>query len=135
MSSLHPPMLFALDLACDPIYEAFGEYPYLVGSVQERTAGPRSDVDVRLILDDEKYDALVSSPEFRTMLDIAFSAYLHAMTGLPIDFQIQRRTDANTQHAGKQRNPLGGRALADWPGDAARTITAASIARTFGDTK
>lgn len=123
MSGLHPPMLFKLDLACDPIYEAFGEYPYLVGSVQQRTAGPRSDVDVRLILDDERYDALISSPEVRTMLDIAFSAYLYTMTGLPIDFQIQRRTQANEIHAGKQRNPLGGRTLANWPGDAARTIT------------
>lgn len=110
-------MLFGLDLACKPIVEAFGESPYLVGSVQERAAGPRSDVDVRLILDDDKYDALISSSELRTMLDIAFSAYLHNSTGLPIDFQIQRRTEANTRHAGKQRNPLGLRSLADWIGD------------------
>lgn len=120
MSMLYPQMLFALDLACGPICEAFGEPPYLVGSVQERTAGPRSDVDVRLILDDEKYDALISSPELRTMLDIAFSAYLHQLTGLPIDFQIQRRTEANAIHAGKRRNPLGGRSLDNWTGDAPR---------------
>lgn len=118
MSSLSPPMLFLLDLACKPITEAFGVKPYLVGSVQERTAGPRSDVDVRLILDDEAYDALVTSPELRTMLDLAFSAYLRGITGLPIDFQIQRQTDTNGKH-NKPRNPLGCRPLAAWVGDSA----------------
>lgn len=119
MSSLHPPMLFALDLACKPIREAFGHEPYLVGSVQERKAGARSDVDVRLVLPDDEYDRLITSPSLRTMLDIAFSAYLEKFTGLPIDFQIQRRTQANAAHKGKQRNPLGGRSLANWIGDSA----------------
>ena len=117
MSGLSPPVLFALDLACRPIRQAFKETPYLVGSVQERTAGPRSDVDVRLILSDKKYDRLITSSELRTMLDIAFSAYLRDATGLLVDFQIQRRTRANEKHAGKQRNPLGVRELANWVGD------------------
>jgi hypothetical protein len=123
MSSLSPPRLFALDAACRPIAQTFGfgTGPYLVGSVQERTAGPTSDVDVRLILEDKKYDRLFKkqSPEFRTLLDLAFSGWLSAQTGLPIDFQIQRMTEANERHAGKQRNPLGRRTLANWIGDAA----------------
>lgn len=120
MSGLYPAMLFRLDLACKPIAEAFGAPPYLVGSTQERTAQARSDVDVRLILSDKKYDKLITSPELRTMLDIAFSAYLAQMTGLPIDFQIQRRTQANENHQGTGRNPLGVRPLSGWIGDAGR---------------
>jgi len=125
MSVLSPPRLYALDAACRPIREAFGCSPYLVGSVQERKPGPLSDVDVRLILSDEKYDRLFGkqSAAFRTILDLAFSAWLSQQTGLPVDFQIQRRTEANANHAGKQRNPLGGRALSDWLGDATPIAT------------
>ncbi len=126
MSTLSPPRLHALDAACRPIAEAFGRGvgPYLVGSVQERTAGPSSDVDVRLILPDKKYDRLFGkqSPEFRTLLDLAVSGWLAAQTGLPIDFQIQRMTEANERHA-KPRNPLGRRKLTAWIGDATPTRT------------
>jgi len=41
---------------------------------------------------------------------------LYAIAGYPP--QIQRMTEANANHAGKQRNPLGGRSLSDWRGDA-----------------
>lgn len=131
MSNLSPPRLYALDAACRPISEAFGfgVGPYLVGSVQERTAGPSSDVDVRLILPDKQYDRLFAkqSPEFRTLLDLAFSGWLAAQTGLPIDFQIQRRTEANELHP-KPRNPLGGRKLTAWLGDATPAPTTGSPA-------
>lgn len=122
MSALSPPMLHRLDLACKPIADLFpfGSGPYLVGSVQERTAGPSSDVDIRLILADKNYDRLMKgTPDgFATLLDFALSAYLRELTGLPIDFQVQRRTEANERHAGKQRNPLGRRRLNNWLGDA-----------------
>ena len=123
MSVLSPPRLYALDAACRPIREAFGSWPYLVGSVQERNPSPLSDVDVRLILSDKKYDRLFGkqSAAFRTILDLAFSAWLSQQTGLPIDFQIQRMTEANANHAGKQRNSLGGRPLSAWLGDATPT--------------
>ena len=90
------------------------------GSTQERTAGPGSDVDLRLILDDDTYDALMAgTPDgFATLLDFALAAYVRELTGLPIDFQVQRMTEANERHAGKQRNPLGGRSLTNWAGDA-----------------
>jgi hypothetical protein len=119
VSGLSPPVLFRLDLACKPIAEAFGTEPFLVGSVQERKATALSDVDVRLILTDKAYDKLIKTPQMRTMLDMAFSAYLRDFTGLPVDFQIQRMTQANEKHAGKQRNPLGGRPLTAWVGDSA----------------
>lgn len=122
MSTLSPPVLHRLDLACKHISEVFGGFngPFLVGSVQERTAGPASDVDLRLILDDETYDALMAgTPDgFATLLDFALAAYVRELTGLPIDFQVQRMTEANERHAGKQRNPLGRRSLTAWLGDA-----------------
>jgi hypothetical protein len=127
MSVLSPPVLHRLDLACKHISEVFGGFngPYLVGSVQERTAGPGSDVDLRLILDDEVYDSLMAGvPDgFATLLDFALAAYVRELTGLPIDFQVQRMTEANAKHAGKQRNPLGGRSLTNWIGDARPEIS------------
>jgi hypothetical protein len=118
MSTLSPPVLHRLDLACHHIARVFkdiGYGPYLVGSVQERAAGPGSDVDVRLILIDEHYDALMAGtpPGFATLLDFAISAYLRELTALPVDFQVQRMTEANERHQGGQRNPLGGRHLGD----------------------
>jgi hypothetical protein len=121
MSSLSPPVLHRLDLACGPVAEAFAATPYLVGSVQERTSKAGSDVDVRMILTDKVYDRLMKgapSEGFATFLDLAVSAYLREMTGLPIDFQVQRMTEANANHKGGQRNPLGGRKLTNWIGDA-----------------
>lgn len=107
--------MFLLDLACKPIVEAYGHPPYLVGSVMERA--DYRDVDVRLILDDDQYERLVPTPELRTMLSVAFTAYLRQATRLPIDFGIQRFTQANEQHD-KPRNPLGLRHLISWTGDA-----------------
>jgi hypothetical protein len=123
MSTLSPPVLHRLDLACHHIARVFkdiGYGPYLVGSVQERAAGPGSDVDVRLILIDEHYDALMAGtpPGFATLLDFAISAYLRELTALPVDFQVQRMTEANANHTGGSRNPLGGRHLTNWVGDA-----------------
>lgn len=122
MSTLSPPLLHRLDLACKHIRETFGGFagPFLVGSVQERTAGPTSDVDLRLILPDEGFDALMAgTPDgFATLLDFALGAYVREITGLPIDFQVQRMSEANERHGGKQRNPLGGRSLTNWIGDA-----------------
>lgn len=120
MSTLSPPVLHRLDHAAKPVVEAFGPHVYLVGSVQERKAGAGSDVDVRLILPDKKYDRLMfdTKPGFATMLDFALGAYMRELTGLPIDFQVQRQSQANERHAGKQRNPLGSRDLTNWAGDA-----------------
>lgn len=114
-TSLSPYQLFRLDLACNPIADAYGHSPFLVGSAM--TVSHPRDIDVRLILDDEQYDRLIPTPAIRTVLSFALTAYLVQATGLPIDFGIQRRTEANAQHP-HPRNPLGGRYLSDWTGDA-----------------
>lgn len=41
----------------------------------------------------------------------SMTAWLRAETGLPIDFQIQRQTEANKKYGNQFRNPLGVRGL------------------------
>lgn len=100
--------LMRLNDACIRIYEAFGHSPYLVGSSGQR-AGYR-DVDVRSILPDDEFDAIFGGRLFFwSMFCLAVSEYLRAVTGLPVDYQVQRMTEANEKHPGGWRNPLGGR--------------------------
>lgn len=117
-SYLSPPEMFRLDLACKPIVEAFDTPPYLVGSVSHRR--DFRDVDVRLMLEDAEYDRIFPTEEHRIFLGFAVSAYLRDATGLPVDFQFQRRTEANTNHPGTGRNPLGRRHLGNFIGDAGK---------------
>ncbi|MDQ0894428.1 hypothetical protein [Agromyces ramosus] len=121
MSAFSPRQMFLLDLACQPLAEAFRHLGYgvfLVGTAAER--GEYRDVDVRMILDDKSYDKLAktSSVEGMAFLGLAIGQYLASMTDLPIDFQIQRMTEANAKHGGKTRNPLGVRGLTNFRGDA-----------------
>lgn len=121
MSAFSPRQMFILDLACQPIAEAFSDLGYgvfLVGTAAER--GEYRDVDVRMILTDKSYDkfAKAASAEGMAFLGLAIGQYLASMTELPIDFQIQRMTEANERHAGKTRNPLGVRGLINFRGDA-----------------
>lgn len=86
---------------------AFG--PYLVGSATERA--DYRDVDIRVLLQDRRFDQL-----FRGRLDAvrflnrAFSVWGQQETGLPIDFQVQRQTEANAEFD-KPRNAMG---IRDW---------------------
>lgn len=106
--------LHELDEACHPIFEGFGTPPYLVGSASERA--DFRDVDVRLILADKEYDALFRKrPELWALLSRVITTFLRARTNLPVDFQIQRRTEANAKHH-KPRNALGLRALSNYAG-------------------
>jgi len=82
------------------VWNAFGGPPYHVGS--SLTGKSWRDVDVRLILDDEAYAAMgLGDPEQPhsngkwVAFCLAFSMLGKHMTGLPIDFQIQQRTNAN----------------------------------------
>lgn len=93
------------------VYEAFGDFPYLVGSAVVRPDW--RDVDVRLILADEEYERQigeVTQPRYENLrwnaLCVAFSALGAQMTGLPIDFQIDQQTWANEHHS-KPRSALG----------------------------
>lgn len=123
MSALSPRQLFLLDEACKPIVAAFETCPYLVGTAASIDRQEYRDVDVRLILRDKEYDALndAAGQEAIIFLGFAVGEYLAARTGLPIDFQIQRQTEANAKHKGGHRNPLGVRGLSEYKGDASPT--------------
>ena len=104
-SSLTTHDLHILDDACGPIRKAFNQAPYLVGSAARDE--PYRDVDVRLILDVDDFGFLCGSRDRWELLSQAIGAYLRERTNLPIDFQIQRITEANERHGSEIRNPLG----------------------------
>lgn len=95
---------------------------YLVGTAMEARGdrAPR-DIDVRMILTDKTYDRLMKAlgSEGIAFMGLAYGQYLHSLTDLPIDFQVQRMTDANNLHRGP-RNPLGHRSMANYRGDGFR---------------
>lgn len=115
--------LHSLDSACALIRRAFGHPPYLVGTAGAGSAERYRDVDVRLILDDGEFDALCPTLARWELLSLSIGAYLRERTSLPVDFQVQRMTEANEKHD-KPRNPLGmgrifaggGDATPDWGG-------------------
>lgn len=102
---------FLLDQACIAIGWAFGSTPYLVGSCL--VSGDYRDVDVRVVLDDDVYDRWFPGPgKGRThplwsLLASSISLQLQQMTGLPIDFQLQRRSTAQSYDVSERCEPLG----------------------------
>lgn len=118
---LSPHQLKRLDLSCLPIREAFPDYgPVLVGSVNHRA--DFRDVDVRVILVDDEFDRIFGEGTADdhgeahrdsrwALICSALSEWVSSLSALPVDFQIQRMTEANTAYAGQFRNPLGLRAL------------------------
>lgn len=101
-----------LDEFGSQVWAAFGHLPYLVGSALEKKQW--RDVDVRLILNDDEYKRMgLGEPndahrnEKWVSLVLAYSALGKAMTGLPIDFQIQQQSDANTRYGDRPRSALG----------------------------
>ena len=89
--------------AYDSTVIEIGEMPYHVGSSLKSKRW--RDVDVRLILSDEAWDAYGFCDPARILSDgrwvalcLAFSALGKEMTGLPIDFQIQKMSDANDRY-------------------------------------
>lgn len=92
------------------IFRAFGHIAYHVGSSLREKSGWR-DVDVRLMLPDEEYARLglgePDRPQWNprwVSICLAWAAFGKALTGLPIDFQIQQVTHANA----KERGPRSG---------------------------
>jgi hypothetical protein len=112
-----------LNLACLPVHEAFDTPPYLVGSALERARF--RDVDLRTILPDDEWDALFADkPRLWSLCCLSVSHYLTDLTGLPVDYQVQRRTEANEKFGGRMRNPMGMRArLFAGGGDATPDVT------------
>lgn len=111
---LPAPEQFLLEQAILAVNEAFGGVCcYLVGSALERR--DYRDVDVRCILEDEHFDRLFPGAAscgtparnpLWSLMCTSIALLLKKQTGLPIDFQIQRMTDANARHSGR-RNALG----------------------------
>lgn len=100
--------LYRLDWACKPLNDAFGDVTYLVGSMMRDDGKPPRDVDVRTILPDKYFDHLFThSADLWGLICSSIAMSLSAQTGLNIDYQIQRATEANANHKGP-RNPLGG---------------------------
>ncbi len=101
---LDAPDLDRLDLASVLVHEWLGT-PYLVGSVLDRP--DFRDVDIRVILFDEHFDRLFpperATHPLRHLIQVAITEHYVKATGLRIDFQIQRMTEAN------QKNPTPGR--------------------------
>lgn len=98
------PAAMLLDEFGSQVWSAFGKPPYLVGSALQGKQW--RDVDVRLILDDEEYARLLGDPNETSTnpkwvaFCLAFSALGKALTGLPVDFQIQQQTRANKENDG-----------------------------------
>lgn len=72
------------------------------------------DVDVRLMLDDEVYEAMGFGDPKRphdnarwVAFTLAFTELGRKMTGLPIDFQIQQTSRANEVDGNAGRHALG----------------------------
>lgn len=78
---------------------------YLVGSVL--TTPDHRDVDVRMIMDDAEFDAFFTNSLLWEVFCLSVTSHLRLETGLPIDFQVQRMTEANLKHS-KPRNHLSG---------------------------
>lgn len=114
---LPSPQSLLLNQACLFVAQAFDSHPYLVGSCLHKR--DFRDVDVRLILDDERYDRMFEAEcenpnAYWSLLCTSISMYLSKASGLPIDFQIQRMTQANEKHKGP-RDALG--IFLDYPGE------------------
>ena len=103
---LSAPDLTNLDLASIMVCEML-ETPYLVGSCLQRP--DYRDVDIRVILDDVRFDALFPRPHLdplRHLIEKALTEHYVTASDLRIDFQIQRMTEANEKYPGV-RHPLG----------------------------
>lgn len=108
MSYLTTAEFAILNDACLVIKDAFGATPYLVGSAT-RSADYR-DVDIRLILTDEDFDHWFSGRELLwSLVCLSIGRHLSDLTRLPIDFQIQRMTEANERYGEGFRHPIGRR--------------------------
>lgn len=81
-----------------------GKQPYHVGSSLD--SKDWRDVDVRIMLDDARYEQLASVVDVQR-LGLALSLWGQRATGLPIDCQVQRTSEANAKYKGA-RHPIGG---------------------------
>ena len=98
--------LHRLDLAVSPL-RRLCPHIYLVGTVID--SSDWRDVDVRMIMDDDEFDITFANSLLWEAFCLTTTAWLRIQTGLPIDFQVQRMTEANEKHPGKRNYLSGGR--------------------------
>ena len=97
---------------CHKVHILLRATPFLVGSALSDP--DYRDVDVRVIQDDKEFDLLYGSSRLRVRyLNRALSIWGQKETGLIIDFQVQRRTQANRYDG--RREPMGNRDWEDIP--------------------
>lgn len=82
-TSLGPHDQFMLEQWGRQLKEAFGNRPYLVGSVMR--GGACRDVDVRMV----SPKRWLNQPNVRRAVNLSVSLWGRQVTGLPIDFQFQ----------------------------------------------
>lgn len=115
VSYVGAPAIFALELCCQHVTQALGDYGcYLVGSALERPDW--RDVDVRFIMEDGEFENLFPNahPDSALwehdprwlLITLSISEWMRKCTGLPVDFQIQPQTFANKRHD-KTRHAIG----------------------------
>lgn len=104
---LTPSQLHILREVVEPIGDAFGGFgAYLVGSCLTRA--DYRDVDVRVILEDDRFAALFGADldqypgkctRFWMLMTTTLSERLSRVTGLKVDFQVQAQSIANRDHS------------------------------------
>lgn len=107
--SIGPQDVFLLDQWGDQLRRAFGEMPYLVGSVA-RGARDWRDVDIRMT---DVLNLYEDKPMALRVINLSISLWGRQVTGLPIDFQMQPFEEFHS-YDGEIRNPMGARTHADW---------------------
>lgn len=99
---------YALNAACRPV-GAIGYGTFHVGSSLARP--DYHDVDLRCCLPDDEFDQMFGGDKADRLpfLNAAISEWIAARTGLPIDFQFQRSSDANEKYPSPEhpRNGVG----------------------------
>ena len=111
--SVGQPQQMLLNQFGDLVADAFGTINvYHVGSSMGENKKDWRDVDVRVLLEPEEWRALGlhppgekmerchSDPKWRALC-IVFASYGRHLTGLPIDFQLQRLPEANVLYSSK----------------------------------
>lgn len=90
------PELFHLRVVAETLNKAFGYNIYQVGSSLEKR--DYRDVDIRCILPDDEFDRLFPKSGWNgarwSVICAAVSEWISKRTGLPIDFQIQKQSEA-----------------------------------------
>lgn len=111
-TSLSPQDFLLLDSWGRSLYEAFGERPYLVGSVALASRDPR-DVDIRMLLPEGAswlvggLDVSVARLSWRLRtINMAITLWGRQVTGMPIDFQFQP-SDEFHSYDEERRSALG----------------------------